>query len=150
MIVELTAQEVMVTAFAGVHRAVQGRFWRKNAHGFKDDGLSAHIQGVLAEQAVAKLTGRYWTGLGKIRNEDVLGLQVRSVDQPHKRLLLHQSDADDDIFVLVIVDRVRFDRPNVVGWIRGRDGKQPGYKTELQPGRPCYAVPNCKLKDLPI
>jgi hypothetical protein len=125
---------------------------RPDAHGFTGDGWGAHIEGALAEKAVAKHLDRYWlavvSGDPKILQGDVGNLQVRSTMHASGRLILHKADPDGSVFISVIGPAysnvgVTFD---IVGAIRARDGKRDEWWEDPSgKGRPAYFVPRAML-----
>jgi hypothetical protein len=105
----------------------------------------ADIEGAAAELAVCKLIGCFWTGMevsGSDRKEGVTpdagGVQVRSTRLKSGSLILHEGDADDSAFVLVVG---RIPRLDVKGWIHGRDGKRADYWRSESVRHPAYFVP---------
>lgn len=154
MIVELEPYELARWAHAGVDRRISAMTKkRKGAHGFDRDyeAWQIDVEGLLAEAAVAKALGVYFnpvvgdldTALG-----DVLpGLQVRSTRYGFDRtnvgcLLMHDSDSDDDRFILVCG---AYGVYRIAGWIEGEHGKQPSFKKHHK-GRWAYWVPQSALK----
>ena len=99
---------------------------RPDAYGAaKEGGINLHISGARGEKAVAKMLGRPWTGnLGDLKAADVGDIQVRTTTHRRGSLILHPKDDDEDQFYLVIDLSPHFD---VVGSIRGRDGKEQRY-----------------------
>lgn len=144
--VELTDHEMRLAAHAGVERQLEAlRLGRQDNHGFEGDGWGVHIEGACAEVAVAKATGRYWDAVVR-RPEDLAGdvgrgLQVRSTRRSNGSLIIHHSDPDDAAFVLVVAKPPVF---NLVGWIRGRDGKHDEWWRADLP-RPAFFVPQREL-----
>jgi hypothetical protein len=119
-----------------------------DAHGYTGDGLAAHVQGARAEVAVARFLDVEWTAAAvpEFRQVefDVGHLQVRSTPRPNGRLIVHPGDPDNQPFVLV-----RSHRDPVfvlVGWVYGEEAKQRAWWTAPASGRPCYLVPNERLR----
>lgn len=145
--VDLDLEEVRRWAYAGVDRRVSAMSKkRKGAHGFnRSDFWQLDLEGLLAEAAVAKALGVYFapvtgaldTGLGDV----ISGLQVRSTKYDTGSLLVHDSDADGDAFVLVTGISGSY---IVRGWIRGRNAKDKSY-TKTYKGRTAYWVPQSAL-----
>lgn len=90
--------------------------------------MDADLLGAFGEIAVAKRTGRYWMGLWNTfgKGADVWpNIQVRTIDNYHKNLIVRPEDSDLDIFVSVVaVEPTVFD---VVGWIQGKHAKRDEY-----------------------
>ena len=104
------------------------------------------VVGAMAEAAVAKALGVYW--LGEWLNHkalDVGDYQVRHTKHPNGRLLLQPGDADEQYFVLVTGLPPAF---TIRGAIDACQGKTTEFwDTSME--RPCYAVPQHKLKEFP-
>lgn len=148
MKVELTSDEMRLAAVAGVNRRINAmERRRRGAHGFDRDheAWQIDVEGCLAEAAVAKalglgfdpVVGRLDTAEGDV----AAGVQVRSTRYGYDRdnvgcLLMHDSDADSDAFVLVCGSYGRY---RLAGWIRGGDGKQPAFHRNHK-GRWAYWV----------
>ena len=104
----------------------------------KKNGFQLHIMGAIGELAVAKFLGVFWNGnLGNLKAPDVGFVQVRSRSEQWHSLILHPADSDDDLFYLVTVQDYVCD---VVGYIRGRDGKHPSHWDDPARGRPAFFV----------
>jgi hypothetical protein len=146
--VTLTGNEMYHGATCGVlRRLTSQRAGLRDRWGLDGEGYTRDIHGALAELAVAKYLGRYWTGInGRIKDDDVRGLQVRWTRWHCNRLLLHPDDADDTPYILVTGDP-----PDLVirGWILGREGKLPAYWDDpTGTARPAFFVPQAALRDL--
>lgn len=146
--VALTEDEVRFAALVGMGRQVQNLFLgRRDAHGAdKDRGWQIHIEGAAAEMAFAKFRNRFWSGnLGNLRAADVGEVQVRSTGHAGGSLILHDSDPDDDAFVLVTGRCPAF---VVRGWLWGREGKSVEFRRDPVGGRPAYFVPQHMLRPM--
>jgi len=119
---------------------------RKGAHGNRDDeamALHRHIVGACAECAVAKLINRFWfqPDFRNRRDGDVgYGLHVRATDRQDGRLIVHDTDPDDGMFILAIQDIYIPARFDVVGFLYGADAKDQKWWWEDTP-RPAFFVP---------
>lgn len=114
---------------------------RPDAYGAaKHGGLDLHVSGARGERVVAKMLGRPWDGnLGNLKAADVGDVQVRTTTHKRGSLILHPKDGDDDLFYLVIDRSPHFD---IIGSIRGRDGKQRRYwRDPTGRSRHAYFVP---------
>jgi hypothetical protein len=144
--VQLTPLEFIHAAHAGFLRQTQNLLHqRRDTHGFNGDGWSVHVMGALGEFACAKALGLFWSGPGKMRASDVGAFQVRTVARDKDRLILHEEDADDAVFVLV--QQVSACEWKLVGWIIGRDGKLQRFWDDPRTGRPAFFVPRESLHD---
>lgn len=143
--ITLSASEMLLAAQAGVMRTVENMVrGAKGAHGSAVDDWSMSIEGALAEWAASKALGIHWPGKGKMRGADAGNLQIRSTKNERGSLLLHDSDRDEDTFVLMIGSGSHW-RP--AGWIRAGDGKiKKWWRTDMR--SPCYLVPQDQLRDM--
>lgn len=147
MIVTFTPDEMRRWAYAGVDRRVSAiEKGRRGAHGFnRDDFWQLDVEGMLAEAAVARalgvffspVTGHLDTALGDV----IPGVQVRSTKYKSGSLLVHDSDADDDRFLLVTGSSGTY---HLAGWIMGSKGKLKKFIKEYK-GRSAYWVPQSAL-----
>ena len=140
--IHLTWAEVLLAATVGVMRSVQDKKeGRGNRFGCSEkEEWQVSIDGAIAEMAFAKWSGKFWSGaIGNLKARDVGGFQVRSVRDDGRRLILHPTDDDDDIFVLM----TGFDREwRVSGFIQARFGKNEDYwQDPTGRGRHAYFVP---------
>ncbi len=147
MIVELDKWERLHAATVGGWRSFANAA-RPNAHGFIGDGYRIDVIGALCEYAVAKGLNLFWSGVRVnpfILPGDVGVLQVRGATDPAYRLIVHDCDRDDAVFVLVIGDdrRSSFD---IIGWIVASDAKRvEWYSDPSGKQRPAYFVPRTAL-----
>jgi hypothetical protein len=152
-VIVLDPPELRAAAIAGIDRRISAmQKQRRGNHGFdREDFWRIDIEGACAEAAVAKflavpfspVVGALDTALG-----DVAGLQVRSTKYGSGSLLIHNSDADDHIFILVTGENGKY---ALRGWRYARDCKHPSlWKTYK--GRGSFWVPQDMLlpmKELP-
>ena len=144
MRVELSWEEVLVGVVAGGYRRIKRLAGgRKDGYGHSgSDPWTMDIEGALAEIAVAKHLGLYWSGQGGRNAQDVLGYEVRQTRHTAGHLTVHEHDDDDARYVLVTGQTGKYD---IRGWMLGKEAKDPKWEKELQPGRPCFAVPQDQL-----
>lgn len=120
---------------------------RSDAHGFTGNGHDAHIDGALAELAVAKALNVYWSGV-RADPFDLPGdcghLQVRSTRHRSGKLIVHPTDPDECAFVLVIASP-----PSqflLAGWAYAADAKSDRWWADpTGNGRHVYFVPQSAL-----
>jgi hypothetical protein len=151
--VTLTWSEVMQAAMVGVMRQTTNlRDGRKDAHGLGSelDGWGLHVEGCCGEMAAAKALGVFWSGShGTLRVPDIgEQFQVRTRTlrtQQSNSLILHPSDLDDAIFILVLG---RVPAYEVAGWIQGAAGKRPEHWKDPAGGRPAFFVPPSVLRPI--
>jgi hypothetical protein len=156
-VVELTEFELLLGAIAGASRAIAAILgeWRNRARGIDRDGRiwTRHIEGALAEIAVAKVLDRYWTGgVSTFKGGDVGELQVRcriaELDDTEKRLIVQQQDREDDLFVLVVGKAPCY---RVVGWTTGARAKaNPGWIQNPGNFGEAFFVPQDALSDMRV
>jgi len=149
--VELTWSEIKVGGeiaitrrLRGIKGSVQPTYGSQANGGLGFDG---EVRGVLAEIAAAKFLGVYWPGFGlTVGDIDVGVAEVRSVDDPERRLMLHPKDKDELPFILVLVVPEDLPCVTLLGWILARDGKQKrNWSDPTGKGRHAYFVDNADL-----
>ena len=146
--VELTWAEVFQAAMVGVMRRLQNLQRNTNAaYGIADAVAWQHdIDGALGELATAKALGRFWSGsIGHWRADDVYTLQVRTTGNLRNRLILHDADEDEKIFILCCGCVPKY---SLRGWIRAYDGKDQRFWNDPTGGRPAYFVPQSALRPM--
>lgn len=122
-------------------------------HGFEKGTKGpwqGHIEGVLAEMAVASVLGCYFNGsITSWKGEDLPHLQIRQTDYPHGKLIIRPEDGENFYYVLVTGCNGKY---NVRGWVWGRSVKESQtHWEEPKPGdkRPGYwGVPQSALNDM--
>lgn len=146
MKVTLTGQEIMQGAFVGIMRQTQNlRDSRIQAHNVgKGLDWQMHVEGALGEFALAKLLGTFWSGAHSFRGVDVGKWQVRTTPHDNGSLILHDSDADEDRFVLMTGGNGEY---VVRGWILAAAGKRKHWwRDPTGKGRPAFFVPQSALE----
>lgn len=151
VVVRLTRDEVWQAAAIGIRRQSDNLFARavrQTSAGYDASrSWQNHVEGALAERAVAKYCGEPWDGaIGRYRADDVAGLQVRYRGRLHYDMVIKPHDRDDRPFLLVLGSAPSY---WIVGWIMGVDGKRPEWWRDPT-GRvePRYYVPQDALNDL--
>lgn len=144
MVINLTNAEMLLAAHIGAMRQLSAiRKGLKDKHGFKDPerGWHVHILGAMAEVAVARGVGRYWSAsVDAFKAGGDIGdnLQVRFRTLDKYDLIVRDDDRDDDVFVLVTglppTMRVR-------GWLYGKEAKQKVYRASHGDRDEAYFVP---------
>jgi hypothetical protein len=138
-VVVLSHAEVMQAAQAGIMRLV-GNMKRGLSDRYgapQTDRWGIDIEGACGEMAVAKYLGLYWSGaIGNFYAADVGRLQVRTTGHPNGRLILHEEDRDDHVFILATGRAPQF---TIEGWLQGVLGKSE--KWWIDSGRPAFFVP---------
>lgn len=152
MLVQFTPEEMRPICYKGVDRRIDALTKnRKGNHGFnRDDFWELDIEGMLAEAAVAKalgvphepLPGELDTAWGDVAP----GVQVRSTKYPTGHLLVHDSDYDEHVFVLVTGAQGRY---KLAGWIQAKNCKDQRYWRVVK-GRGAYWIPQASLRPFKI
>lgn len=115
------------------------------------DLLAVDADGCAAEYVVARSLGLFWNALPVnvqgsadiIGDPRGIGWHVRSTPRPNGRLIIHPSDPDAGMFVLVTG---RMPNLTIVGSIQCRDAKQSEWWGDPKTGRPAYWVPQAALE----
>lgn len=148
MKVVLSPKEMIVAASMGILRQVENlKRGRTPAHGSgKASDWQLHVEGCLGEYAAAKALGVFPGGFARFRGADLeCRLEVRTRSEDWHDLILHDGDDDDSRFVLLCGRNGEYE---VVGWILGRDGKDPAYWKDPAGGRAAYFVPQGELESI--
>lgn len=132
-------------ALGGCLRQIDNRLaGLADAHGLSGPGWNEHVEGALAEAAVAQWLGQQW-GIGARGANDVGAYQVRSTHYASGKLIVHKHDADAPYILVIALPRARY---RLAGWLWGVEAKQPRYWDAPQPGRYAYCVPQRDLHDM--
>lgn len=143
--VELSWPELYLAASAGIMRRINGlRNHREEPYGARPDAWwNNDINGCIAELALAKHLGIFWSGtVGRIDLPDVGALQVRSKTEVDHRLVILPTDKDEAVFVSVFVATPVC---RLCGWMVAKEAKRPEYLLPDPAARDRYFVPNDKL-----
>lgn len=148
MIIKLTEAHMRLAANLGVERrlaalsgGLDGRYGVATADNWERD-----INGCLAELAVAHYLNLFWCGTIKQTKERDAGalVDVRSIDRPDRRLILHPGDPDAVPFVLV---HVRAPVCDLIGWMYASEGKQQQWWADpTGAGRAAFFVPQEEVR----
>ena len=154
--IKLTKTELMVAAYIGSARNVQSLHngAEPGAGIGTDDTWTPNIEGAAGEMAVAKALDIYWVPLiGKYGAPDVGKFEVRtngSRDRTDMNLRPRdfEKGGANKIWISVLSFNPWFE---IVGWIRGADGRQPQWFHNGTPGRPpSWWVPATALHDIEL
>lgn len=147
--VTLEDHELKVAAHVAFDRGYQSLMaGLRNVNGGNNDPFLRHVYGALGECAFAKFINAYWDGsLGRFKGmgDDVSAFQVRT-RSGRLPLILRPTDKDEDIFVLVCMAGTMREW-EVIGWIKGGDGKRVGRLVNMQGGQR-YQVEIERLNDV--
>ena len=152
MRVSFTPEEMRPICYRGVDRRIDALTKnRKGNHGFnRDDFWELDIEGMLAEAAVAKALGVVYDPrpgtLDTAWGDVAPGVQVRSTKYGNGHLLVHGSDFDEHVFVLVTGAQGSY---NLAGWIQAKNAKSDRYwKTVKQ--RSAFWIPQSALRPFKV
>lgn len=126
MNVTLTWSEMMLAHMVAAERIVMNAKRAVTPRYNSDHSEWKHLVSTRGEIAVAKALNLYWSGCtaGDYQAVDVGGcVQVRAVDKPGRRLILHPADGDTLPFVLA--DTSLAPVVHLQGWMMGGEGKRP-------------------------
>lgn len=145
--VNLESYEITQAAMAGVARYTQNLEEKKRLNSHNHDGKltwQRHIEGALAECAVAKYLGFYWPGKGDPSDVDLRPVNVRMSEDHNRRLILHDDKYDDPTKIVFFVTG-RGGRYWIRGWEWCGNVKKQDYWDDPFGGRPAYFVPPSAL-----
>lgn len=104
--------------------------------------LNQHYTACLAEIAVSRLLNLAWTGCGKgaAGLRDVGGtVEVRSIIETRRGLLLRPKDDPEPPYVLVYVDQATRNC-HALGWAYGSDVRARGRLLDGETSKPCWIL----------
>jgi hypothetical protein len=103
-----------------------------------------HVEGALAECALAKFLGVYWKGVGSPNAPDVGEVDARVTQKDFHKLILHPWDPNHRPVFLLVGKEGKY---HVRGWMFAGDGKVERYWQDPVGGRPAFFVPQRDLRD---
>ena len=110
--------------------------------------IARDVQGAWGEAAFAKYIDHVWPEEERgIHNGDVGLFEIRTCTKNNQNLILHKEDFDDRNYVLISSED--FPTMHILGFIKGKDGKNQGYWKDNMP-TPCYLVPQKDLLELEL
>lgn len=156
--VQLNSEEIAQGAFAGLMRmtnAIKRGDFDKNSPGYvahhsdPDNAWHHHIEGALAEMAVAKYYETFWSS-GDRANLDIGDWEIRTTTIPYGCLIVRKVDIEvmnkaNKLFFLCVG---RHGGYRIVGYIQGSEAiKDPRYfKDPTGKGRePAWFIPQTML-----
>ena len=145
MKIKLDPSEMMFAVMGGAMRRIQAlQRGRVDKYGTVQYPWQADIEGAMAEMAVAKAFGIFWSGdVGNIYAIDVGSYQVRSTPYESGHLVINKPDKDEHIFILVIGRDGEYD---LRGYAMAGDVKREEFWTSKSMGRFAYFVPQEVLR----
>ncbi len=149
MEVRLTFGEMASSAMVGVYRQLESvRKGNKDQTASKDSGFTLHINGSMAEQAVAKALGKFWrSGVNTYADPDIdphFQVKWRSFDEGD--MFVPTNAKDGELYVLVTGQAPTF---QIRGFISAADAKLHPVKA---PGgyKPAHCVPQSALQPIEL
>ena len=143
---------MMLADFVAIQRVAMNVKTGAAARYGADNGRGSDALDLFAcrgECATAKALNLYWSGsIGDYKAVDVGGLvEVRSVNEPRRRLMVHKPDRDD--FPFVLADTSKAPTVHLRGWMIGRDAKRAEWwRDPTGTGRHAFFVPLESLHDM--
>lgn len=151
-LVTMDLAQIELGAIAGIQRQAENALrGRQQTYGNTNDNCwQQHIEGALAEYALALWGNVCWDGKGILRGHDVAGVQVRSTPYKTGHLIIHppphvgpvaaSGDKPEDVFWLVVG---RYGTYRIAGFIRGYEAQDPRFWKALdrEGKRPAYVIP---------
>lgn len=116
--VHLAAQHGMMRRLSALKKARPDKYTNGDLTAWQGD-----IDGAIAELAVSKAFGTYWSGSVAIRAVDAGSVEVRATRYESGHLIVQRGDADDAVFVLAIVGDTRV---RLAGYIGARAARVVG------------------------
>lgn len=121
--VKLPWHVVRYACMIGIERQLAGQGKPGRYGAVRNDGWRLDVIGAVGEAAVAQHYNYYWDGnMGNFEAKDAGPFQCRANGLGNGDLILHDSDKDEDIFILIIAEKL----PMVVlaGWLLCSEGKK--------------------------
>lgn len=142
MIINLTYDQIMLAVQMGSRRNVTAK--KKGFMPAIGMGWDIHIEGALSEVAAAKALNLWLDpSIGKQREEDLIGWNIRSTRYESGELRIEDYETDGK-FLLMIGS---FDIWRVAGWCTAEDARSIGeFKVKKQGRTPAWWVPQEKLR----
>ena len=144
--IALSTAEIQIASMVGIQRQIEDIKWNNHEKmgEKKEKAWQRHIEGALAECALAKYLGFYWNK--RPHNEpDVGDVDVRVTHWMSGNLRMDDKDKDDRRYYLLTGLNGEY---IIRGWLLGKDGKQQRYWGTKDPDRPpCYWIPQSELNN---
>jgi hypothetical protein len=111
----------------------------QQAYGAGGYNLNMDILGAAGEFAYCIYTNQPWSeSVNTFKAPDVgTNVQIRTTDKLQGKLIVRKRDKDEDLFVLVLAEGLRF---KIVGSMLGKDAKNPEYLFAPNGRPPAYFV----------
>lgn len=136
--VTMTLEEMIMASVIGCMRTCESRVNDRDT-GTCDVSFDTDCYGAIAEYAYCKYRNVHWNGsIGSFKDADVgTAVQVRHTKLDHGCLIIRDNDDDNHYFILVTGTGPTF---NIVGWLKGSDGKKREYCRAPNEREPAYFV----------
>ena len=148
MNITLEPYEIIMGAMVGVRRRVSSIAKKLDRGSTQGDPWGIDIEGALAEVAVAKALGIYFSGsVDTYKSPDLAGIQVRWTPLDQGRLIVRDQDNDNENYILVTGTCPNY---KISGWIEGFNAKDSQYISAPNGRSAAYFVPQESLKPMRI
>ena len=148
--IKLTVSEIRVAAQVGVARKLSSmeKNLNQNESYNYQKAWDYDINGAAAELAFCKWKGIHWSAsVDNFTGADVGDdIQIRNAQKDDGSLAIKEHDQNDHVFVLLTGRIPEF---TLRGWIRGKDGKKPHWKSNINKGQDTWLVPQEALRKIP-
>lgn len=143
MKIELASSELIQAGIAGVMRttkAISKDYSNKFGNGARN--FDSEIIGCMAEMAVCKYLGVFWSNITTADLVDAGDYQVRATRYHSGALILYKTDNPDHVFILCTVKEKTI---TIIGGISGSDGMRDEFWRKDGVKLPSWWVPQDKL-----
>jgi len=145
---KLTWVEIQHAGYVGVMRQTLAlQLGRQPAYGYDNrQPWEDHVNGAIAEQAVAKWAGVYWSGMIHERItllSDVGAWEVRSKTTAGHKLIVRPDARREAAYISVLLD---LPHVTICGWIHGGDAMRAQWLRTYDERPPAYFVPDGALR----
>ena len=148
MNITLEPYEIIMGAMVGVRRRVSSIAKKLDRGSTQGDPWGIDVEGALAEVAVAKALGIYFSGsVDTYKSPDLVGIQVRWTPLDQGRLIVRDNDCDNENYILVTGTCPNY---KISGWIEGFNAKDSQYISAPNGRSAAYFVPQESLKPMRI
>jgi hypothetical protein len=103
------------------------------------------VVGVMAEMVFVKAHDRWFNAsINSYHKEgDCFGYEIRGIQKPWHKLIIRERDDESRDYVLIYVD---LPESIILGWINGKDAKNPLYLDSPNDGETAWFVPQSALR----
>jgi hypothetical protein len=128
----------------------QGKLGRNNGPAAGEDALRIHLLGAGGEMAVASFLSLkdfvFQESEANRGSADLpFNIDVKTRSRHYYDLICLLDESEDKVLVLVTIQNQEI---RLHGWLHAHQAKQPQWRKEHVPGRPCYFVPKENLRSM--